>query len=61
MNRESVTELIQNDFNEAKLEKELSKILDEAHRQKILEDYRELIQKLGGKGASEKVAKEVVK
>lgn len=57
MDREVVTELIQNDLNEKRLEKELRKILDKKHREKLVEDYLELEQKLGGKGASEKAAK----
>jgi lipid-A-disaccharide synthase len=35
MNREVVTELIQNDFNEKRLEQELTKILDVKHREKL--------------------------
>ena len=57
MDREVVTELIQNDFNEKRLEEELTKILDEKHRAKLYLEYFELEKKLGGKGASEKTAK----
>ena len=60
MDREVVTELIQNDFNQKHLETELRKILDDKLREKMFKDYRELEQKLGGKGASEKVAKLIV-
>jgi len=60
MDREVVAELIQNDFNEKRLEKELLKILDQGQRQKMFEDYYELEQKLGGKGASKKAAKLIV-
>ena len=56
MDREVVTELIQNDFTVQNLDKELSKILDPIGREKMLEEYTNLQQKLGGKGASEKVA-----
>lgn len=56
LDREVVTELIQNDLNEKRLEQELAKILDEEHREKLFEGYFELEQKLGGKGASEKAA-----
>ena len=56
LDREVVTELIQHDFNEAMLEKELLKILDDSYRNKLLSDYQELQQKLGGEGASEKTA-----
>ena len=57
MDREVVTELIQHDFNEKRLEKELTKILDETHREQLFLDYLDLEQKLGGKGASAKAAK----
>ena len=61
MNREVVKELIQNDFNTKTLKKEFKKILEHEHRTKISKDYFELEQKLGGKGASEKTAKLIVK
>ncbi|WP_224491602.1 lipid-A-disaccharide synthase [Robertkochia flava] len=57
MDREVVTELIQDDFNEKRLKEELDHILDPEVRSRILSDYEELEQKLGGKGASEKAAK----
>ncbi len=57
MDKEVVTELIQHDLNEKRLEEELTKILDEKHRTELFENYFELEQKLGGKGASEKAAK----
>lgn len=57
MDREVVTELIQNDFNKTNLERELHKILESKHREQLFSDYFELENKLGGKGASEKVAK----
>ena len=60
MDREVVTELIQNDFTKRNLKKELTKILEDQHRQKLFLDYFELEKKLGGKGASEKTAKLIV-
>jgi len=57
MDREVVTELIQHDFNENRLERELTKILDENHREKLFSEYVNLEQKLGGKGASANAAK----
>ena len=57
MDKEVVTELIQHDFNEKKLEQELTKILDGTFREELFYKYYELEQKLGGKGASEKAAK----
>jgi lipid-A-disaccharide synthase len=60
MDREVVTELIQNDFNTKRLKIELHKILDEANRAKLFSDYYDLEQKLGGKGASSNVAKLIV-
>lgn len=60
MDKEVVTELIQNDFNTTKLERELKKILNEANRQQLFLDYYELEQKLGGKGASMNTAELIV-
>lgn len=57
MNKEVVTELIQDDFNPKRLTKELSDILDENTRERIFLDYFELEKKLGGQGASEATAK----
>ncbi|MGY5851604.1 lipid-A-disaccharide synthase [Salegentibacter sp. F14] len=56
MKREVVTELIQRKFNRNSLKRELAKILEDRHRKKIFEDYYQLEQKLGGKGASKKTA-----
>lgn len=60
MDKEVVKELIQNDFTKAKVSQELTKILEENHRNQLFEAYYELEQKLGGKGASEKTAKAIV-
>jgi lipid-A-disaccharide synthase len=59
-NKEVVTELIQDDFNEKKLENELFKILDYKKREKIFDDYYKLEKKLGGKGASETTAELII-
>ena len=61
LDREVVRELIQDEFNEENLENELFKILDHKHREKLFDDYYELEQKLGGKGASENTAKLIIK
>lgn len=60
MDREVVTELIQNDFNKKRIKMELSKLLEPTTRKKILEDYNLLEEKLGGNGASETTAKLIV-
>jgi len=60
MDKEVVKELIQYDFTRRNLKKELTKILDETPRKKLFLEYYELEQKLGGKGASQKVAKQIV-
>jgi len=60
LDREVVTELIQHDFNEKKLEQELAKILDEKYRSQLFLDYNDLDQKLGGKRASEKTASLII-
>jgi len=58
MNAEVVKELIQFEMNAEKLKTELNKILyDTNFRQKMLDNYKELRKKLGGTGASERVAK----
>ena len=57
MDREVVTELIQNDLSTKKLKAELTKILDPKIREQVFLDYYELEQKLGGRGASDKTAK----
>lgn len=61
MDKEVVKELIQNDFNEKNLTQELHKILDNTQRSTMFLHYFDLEKKLGGKGASEKVAALLVK
>jgi len=56
MDKEVVTELIQDDFNAQNLKQELTKILDNFERTKFFISYYELEKALGGKGASDKVA-----
>ncbi|GGE03835.1 lipid-A-disaccharide synthase [Psychroflexus salis] len=56
MGREVVTELIQNNFNEKRLQQELKVILETENRNRILKDYYLLQKKLGGLGASERTA-----
>lgn len=60
LSKEAVTELIQNDFNEKRLESELLHILEEKNRENVFNNYYELEQMLGGKGASEKTAKLII-
>jgi lipid-A-disaccharide synthase len=61
MDKEVVTELIQDKFNTKNLKKELSKLLEDNYRKTLLEDYNVLENKLGGIGASEKTAKLILK
>jgi len=56
MDKEVVTELIQKDLNTKNLKNELYKILSGEKRANILEEYKLLYQKLGGTGASDRVA-----
>lgn len=56
MDKEVVTELIQNQLTEKALVKELNAILSGPKREAILSCYEELEEKLGGGGASEKAA-----
>lgn len=60
MDREVVTELIQNKFTLEKLEQELQRILNPEVREEVFIAYYELEKMLGGKGASEKTAKRIV-
>jgi lipid-A-disaccharide synthase len=50
------TELLQYEFTKSNLIKELQNILDPENRKRIFEEYLDLEEKLGGKGASERVA-----
>jgi lipid-A-disaccharide synthase len=58
MNRPVVKELIQHQLTAANIETELKKIVDnkEQYRSNMLKAYKELEEKLGGGGASDKVA-----
>ncbi|WP_332020496.1 lipid-A-disaccharide synthase, partial [Kaistella sp.] len=56
MDEEIVTELIQNDLDTKNLVKELNAILVGETRQKMLDDFEFLRQKLGGRGASDHAA-----
>ena len=61
MDREVVTELIQKELNTENLVKELQHILEGEKREKILQDFELLREKLGGKGASDHAAEIIVK
>ena len=61
MDREIVTELIQNELNTKNLVEELGMILEGDKRLQILDNYSKLREKLGGKGASDKAAEIIVK
>ena len=61
MDEEVVKELVQENCNTKNLKQELSKLLDEKHREALLKKYDELETKLGGIGASEKTAKLLLK
>jgi len=60
LNKEAVTELIQDDFNSKNLKTALYNILKTDKREQIFESYFELEQKLGGVGASNNTAKLIV-
>ncbi len=61
MDREVVTELIQDNFTSEKLLTEFEAIINSPRRDKMLEDYNLLETKLGGSGASEKTAMSILK
>ncbi|MDY0932232.1 lipid-A-disaccharide synthase [Chryseobacterium sp. CFBP8996] len=56
MDREVVKELIQSELNTKNLVKELNFIIDGEKRSEMLQDFKLLREKLGGKGASENAA-----
>jgi lipid-A-disaccharide synthase len=56
MNKEVVTELIQDDFNKKRLTLELKNILELSSRKIMFSDYYDLEQILGGEGASSNTA-----
>ena len=60
MDKEIVKELIQNNLNYKNLKTELSKILDNNYRANLIESYKNLKEKLGSKGASQRTAKLIV-
>lgn len=61
MDKEVVKELIQSDLNTKNLVNQLKLILNPVYSQKLEQNYSELRQKLGGSGASEKVANAMLK
>ncbi len=61
MDRKIVTELIQQELNTKNIVKELQDILIGEGREKMLAEYAELREKLGGKGASDTAAKIIFK
>lgn len=61
LDKPAVAELIQQDMNAERLHSELKKVLEEGEfRNKMLVDFKELKVKLGGGGASKKVAESIV-
>jgi len=60
MEREVVKELIQADLTPTNLKAQLLPLLEGEKRAQMIADYHELAQKLGGGGASEKVARAIV-
>lgn len=61
MGREAVAELIQGEMNRDRLRRELEKIIRGGERREpIKRDYEELRQKLGGEGASARIASDMV-
>jgi lipid-A-disaccharide synthase len=61
MDKEVVKELVQSDLNTENLVNQLKLILNPVYTQKLEQNYSELRQKLGGSGASEKVASAMLK
>jgi lipid-A-disaccharide synthase len=61
MDKEVVTELIQEKCNSKNIKTELQKLLEPNYRKQLLEQYDVLESKLGGIGASEKTAQLIVR
>ncbi|EHO14601.1 lipid-A-disaccharide synthase [Myroides odoratimimus] len=61
MDDDVVVELIQGDCNAVRIEQEFAKIIQGEKRNEILLKYKELIRNLGGRGASDYVADEIIK
>jgi len=61
MDRETVKELIQGEFNESNLKLELGLVVEGGqNREQMLSDYKLLATQLGGKGASKRTAELIV-
>jgi len=60
MDKEVVTELIQDNCTSKNIKTELQKLLEPNYRKQVLENYNALEMQLGGSGASEKTAKLIV-
>jgi lipid-A-disaccharide synthase len=61
MDKEVVTELIQDNCTSKNIKTELQKLLEPNYRMQVLENYNVLEKQLGGSGASEKTAKLIVR
>jgi len=61
MDKEVVTELIQDNCTSKNIKTELQKLLEPNYRKQVLENYNALEMQLGGSGASEKTAKLIVR
>jgi lipid-A-disaccharide synthase len=61
MDKEVITELIQENCNTKKIKLELEKILENKHRDTLLREYDKLEEILGGTGASNKTAQLIIK
>jgi lipid-A-disaccharide synthase len=61
MDKQVVTELIQDDCNRKNIKKELQKLLNTEYRQILQQEYATLEHKLGGLGTSKKTAQLILK
>ena len=59
LDRIAVKELIQKDCNPKKIKAAINELLDSGVRERIVQDYQELIKALGDSGASERTAKAI--
>jgi lipid-A-disaccharide synthase len=59
LDRTAVQELIQNECSPRKIKTAISKLLDRTVRERMAQDYNELVKVLGDSGASERTAKAI--
>ena len=60
LNKQVLAELVQADFNKERLIQEIDMLLNKKHSTVLLQEYKNLIKKLGNKGASRRAAQAIL-